>query len=166
MEINRDTVNQWLIEQRRSQTWLSEKCGVSKQAVSNWLRENNPQQISAVAQITIRSLMEEDEASAQSAPPHNLVLEFDSLEYETIENAALKQQVTVREWAKKTLNAAAEIDAETIEEIISIHHSVSNKKVADDLYADHPVSKGPTTYPKGNSRKKFLPEKTDTAEEA
>lgn len=114
MEITRETVNQWLTDERRSQSWLAEKCGVSDQAVSNWLRENNFRPISATAQITIRSLMEEDAASSQATPPHNLVLEFDDDHYKPIEKAALKAGETVREWAKRTLNETADLDSPTI----------------------------------------------------
>lgn len=114
MEITRDTVHQWLKKERRSQTWLAEKCGVTVQAVSNWLRENNFQPISAAAQITIRALMEEDAAASQATPPHSLVLEFDDEDYAVIEQAALQKPETVREWAKRTLNEAADADMREI----------------------------------------------------
>lgn len=55
--------------------------------------------------------MEEDAAALQAKPPHNLVLEFDDAEYAAIEQAALLKPETVREWAKRVLNEAAEIDA-------------------------------------------------------
>lgn len=110
MDITRETVNHWLETERRSQAWLADKCGVTDQAVSNWLRVTNPRPISAAAQITIRALMDEDFARNQAKPPHNLVLEFSDEEYTPIERAALQSSETVREWAKRTLNEASTID--------------------------------------------------------
>lgn len=112
MEITRDSVVQWLESIRYSQTWLADKCEVSKQAVSNWLREKNPQPISAAAKIKIRSLMDEHVASQKAKPPHNLVLEFLDAEYEPIEQIALRSGKTVREWAKMALNQAASLDVD------------------------------------------------------
>lgn len=110
MEITRDTVNQWLTDQRRNQSWLAEKCGVSDQAVSNWLRENNFRPISSSAQITIRSLIEEDAAASQSRALYNMVLEFSNDQYSAIEQAALVRPESVREWTKRTLNDAAGVN--------------------------------------------------------
>jgi hypothetical protein len=67
-------------------------------------------------QITIRKLMDEDNAAAQAKPPHTLVLEFDSKQYAPIEQAALRNSETVREWAKRTLNEATEADMKTVVE--------------------------------------------------
>lgn len=115
MEITRDTVNQWLENEHRSQSWLAEKCGVSVQAVSNWLRGNKYRPISAGAQITIRALMDEDAAKAKARPLQNLVLEFSDNEYKAIGKAALAAGELVPSWAKHILNAAAdEEDAEDI----------------------------------------------------
>lgn len=112
MEITRDTVLEWLAKYHRPRTWLAKKCGVSDQAVSNWLREKNHQPISAPAIIKIRSLMEEDAASSQAKVPHNLVLEFDDNEYAPVEKAALDQRMTIREWARTVLNEAAAMSDE------------------------------------------------------
>lgn len=114
MEINRETVNQWLEKYHRRPSWLAEKCSVTVQAVSNWLREKNPRQISAPAQITIHSLMEEDRLSELAKPPHVMVLEFDDDEYANIEKAALQTPETVRKWAVRKLNEAATIDVEAV----------------------------------------------------
>ena len=119
MEITRDTVIQWLEAERRSQTWLSKQLGVSVQAVSNWLREKNPQTISASAQITIRALMEEDAAKSAATPPHNLILEFTDEQYGPIEQAALASKETVREWAKRILNQASEMTCEEIDSLVA-----------------------------------------------
>ncbi|MGL6348251.1 MAG: hypothetical protein ACRC2U_00015, partial [Aeromonas sp.] len=110
MEINRDSVNQWLLTERRSQSWLAAKCEVSKQAVSNWLRENNSRSISASAQIVILRLMEEDRAAKAAKPPHSLVLEFEDADYEQIESAAVKAGKSIRQWSKDGLLGLAEID--------------------------------------------------------
>jgi len=67
-------------------------------------------------QITIRKLMDEDNAAAQAVPPHTLVLEFNSKQYTPIEQAALQNHETVREWAKRTLNEATEADMKTVVE--------------------------------------------------
>ena len=123
MKIIRDTVIKWLTEKNKSQSWLAEKCRVSDQAVSNWLRENNYRPISATAQITIRKLMDEDTAAAQATPPHTLVLEFNSKQYAPIEQAALQNHETVREWAKRTLNEATEADMKTVVEKRNGTHS-------------------------------------------
>jgi hypothetical protein len=123
MKIIRDTVIKWLTEKNKSQSWLAEKCRVSDQAVSNWLRENNYRPISATAQITIRKLMDEDTAAAQATPPHTLVLEFNSKQYAPIEQAALQNHETVREWAKRTLNDATEADMKTVVEKRNGTHS-------------------------------------------
>lgn len=107
MEVTRESVIEWLSKEHRSQSWLASQCDVSKQAVSNWLREKKPQAISAAAEIIIRQLMEEDAARDQAKPPHNLVLEFGDEEYEPVEKAALEHGMTIREWAKRILNEAA-----------------------------------------------------------
>lgn len=112
MKINRDTVISWLDRQRRSKSWLAEKCGVSKQAVSNWLNESN--EISKQGQIMIRALMEEDAAREQARPAHHLVLDFDDDEFDAIEQAALKKNETARQWAKRSLNEIAGQDAEAL----------------------------------------------------
>lgn len=111
MEITRETVNQWLEDNRRDRDWLAKKCDVGVAAVGHWLnKKGDARPIPAEHHITIRALMEEDAASAQSTPPHNLVLEFEGPDYDPIEQAALASGVTVREWAKRILNEAAEID--------------------------------------------------------
>lgn len=131
MEVTRESVNQWLAETRRSQTWLAEQCEVSKQAVSNWLREKNPQPISAEAKLKIMVLFEEDAAKAQARPQQNLVLEFTDEEFTAIENAAVRAGIGPREWARCALNEAAEADMEAL---------------AAEFKAT--PSRGPVTYPK------------------
>lgn len=108
--ITRESVLKWLDQTSRKQTWLAQQCGVSKQAVSNWLREKNPQSISASAALKIQRLMAEDEAKRQAAQPHNLVLEFNTLENRNIEEAARRRNETRTAWAKRTLNEIAEIE--------------------------------------------------------
>jgi hypothetical protein len=110
MDITRETVLKWLEDQRRSHTWLAEQCGKTIQAVSNWLREKNPQAISASAKITIAKLMAEDAAANEAKPPHSLVLEFNDDDYESIENAALRSNKSIRNWAKDTLVGIADVD--------------------------------------------------------
>jgi len=131
VEVTRESVNQWLAETRRSQTWLAEQCEVSKQAVSNWLREKNPQPISAEAKLKIMVLFEEDAAKAQARPQQNLVLEFTDEEFTAIENAAVRAGIGPREWARCALNEAAEADMEAL---------------AAEFKAT--PSRGPVTYPK------------------
>lgn len=114
MEITRDTVVEWLKKNHRSRAWLAKQCRVSDQAVSNWLREKNSQAISAAAEIKIRALMAEDEAKGEATPPQNLVLEFTDKEYTSIEQAALARGITIREWAKRLLNDASEMDVNEI----------------------------------------------------
>lgn len=114
MSIDRNTVNRWLDRQRRSQKWLAVQCSVTEQAVSNWLREKKPRPISATAQIIIRTLMEEDAAASQAGPSHHLVLEFADDQFEAIEQAALKNNETARQWAKRTLNDIAGQDAKAL----------------------------------------------------
>lgn len=110
MEITRSIVLEWLEQERRSQTWLAEQCGVSKQAVSNWLREKNPQAISAAAQLIITRLMAEDAAKSDAKPLQNLVLEFEDAQFEKLEKAALANRQTVRDWSKEILNGIASMD--------------------------------------------------------
>lgn len=107
MEVTRETVLAWLETTRRSQTWLADQCGVSKQAVSNWLREKNPQPISAAAQISIWKLMEADQATPAEKPAQNLVLEFTDEEFATIGRAALASNELVPQYAKRVLNEIA-----------------------------------------------------------
>jgi hypothetical protein len=111
MEVTRESVMEWLSNHHHSQTWLAKQCGVTKQAASNWLRDKNPQAISAAAELKIRALMAEDAIKSQAKPPHNLVLEFSDADYGLIEQAALKGNTTVREWARETLNEAADLEA-------------------------------------------------------
>ena len=118
MEINRDTVLEWLTNERRSQSWLASQCEVSDQAVSNWLREKNARPISANAQIVIRSLMEEDAAKTQAKPLQNLVLEFSDEEYKAIGRAALMANQLVPDWTKAVLNSAANEDMEALAELV------------------------------------------------
>jgi transcriptional regulator with XRE-family HTH domain len=120
MEVTKETVLKWLSDSRRSQTWLAQQCEVSKQAVSNWLRDKNNQPISAAAELKIRALMTEDAAAAQSAPPHNLVLEFTDKEYEPIEQAALANRETVRDWAKRLLNEAAGLNVDAFAQAVKV----------------------------------------------
>ena len=104
MDINRQTVLQWLKNERRNQTWLAEQCEVSKQAVSNWLREKNPQAISSAATIKIHELMEADAAGSRPRPLQNLVLEFQDDEFAAIGRAALATNELIPVWAKRVLN--------------------------------------------------------------
>lgn len=113
MDITRETVNDWLDSHSRGREWLADRCNVGLSAVGNWLnKKGEARPIPAEHQITISKLMAEDEAAAQSRPPHNLVLEFTNEQYEPIELAALREKMTVREWSKHVLNEAAEMDAE------------------------------------------------------
>lgn len=75
--------------------------------------------------------MEEDAAKSAAKPPHNLVLEFDDAQYGPIEQAALASNETVREWAKRTLNDAANIDV---------------REFAADLIPLDRVAEDPTPY--------------------
>jgi hypothetical protein len=99
--------------------------------VSNWLREKNPQPISAEAKLKIMVLFEEDAAKAQARPQQNLVLEFTDEEFTAIENAAVRAGIGPREWARCALNEAAEADMEAL---------------AAEFKAT--PSRGPVTYPK------------------
>lgn len=119
MEITREAVLQWMVQERRSNTWLADQCGVTKQAVSNWLSEGSPRPISSSAQIIIRRLMEMDAAASEAKPPHTLVIEFEDDDYSAIENAALQSQQTIRDWAKDTLLTIAEVDPDKFAQFIS-----------------------------------------------
>jgi SOS-response transcriptional repressor LexA len=113
MDITRDSVNDWLVANRRDRDWLAEKCGVGTAAVGHWLnKKGEARPIPAEHQITIRRLMDEDAAKEQAKPLQNLVLEFDDAEYSPIERAALKEGKTVREWSKDILNGAATLNVE------------------------------------------------------
>ena len=112
MDITKEVVNKWLETERRSQTWLAEQCGVTVQNASNWLADGSNREIPVKHQITIAALMAEDAAASEAKPPHNLVLEFLDEEYSCIENKALSELKTIREWAKDML---LEIANENIE---------------------------------------------------
>jgi SOS-response transcriptional repressor LexA len=115
MDINRETVNEWLAANRRGREWLAERCRVGVAAAGHWLnKKGEARPIPAEHQITIRRLMEEDAANAQAAPLHNLVLEFDDAAYGSIEAAALRSGVTIRQWASQTLNDAGKMDVNDI----------------------------------------------------
>lgn len=112
MKVDRETVNQWLEEHRRDRQWLADQCDVGVAAVGHWLNmKGTARPIPAQHQLTIRRLMEEDEAAKQAPPLQNLVLEFEPEEYAAIERAALADPPeSIREWAKRILNEAAELD--------------------------------------------------------
>lgn len=117
MDINRETVNQWLDSgpAERDRQWLADKCGVKVSAVGNWLnKKGEARPIPIEHQVTIRKLMDEDAAKAETKPPHNLVLEFDDRDYAEIEQAALHEGLTIREWAKRRLNELADLDVEPL----------------------------------------------------
>lgn len=114
MEITRELVLEWLEKERLPQKWLASELGVTDQAASNWLREKNPRPIPGEHQIKIRSLIEESASKSAVKPPHSLVLEFDDADYGDIEQAALREGITIREWAKQKLNELADLDVEEL----------------------------------------------------
>ena len=117
MKITREAVNQWLGTNNRGREWLANRCNTSLSNVGMWLnKKGDGRPIPPEHQITIRKLMDEDNAAALAAPPHTLVLEFNSKQYAPIEQAALQNHETVREWAKRTLNEATEADMKTVVE--------------------------------------------------
>lgn len=115
MEISRETVNEWLDQHRRTREWLAEQCSVGIAAVGHWLnKKGEAVPIPSRHQITISKLMDEDAAKEAARPLQNLILEFTDAQYSPIEKAALAARLTVREWARQTLNDAAAEDMEAL----------------------------------------------------
>lgn len=113
MDINRETVNEWLERNRRSREWLAEKCDTSLSNIGMWLnKKGTPREIPGDHKITIHRLMQEDAAKESAKPLQNLILEFTDAQYGPIEQAALAKRQTVREWSKDMLNGAATLDVE------------------------------------------------------
>ncbi|HEX7261883.1 MAG TPA: S24 family peptidase [Luteolibacter sp.] len=135
MDITRETVNEWLeAHPGRGREWLAEQCGVGVAAIGHWLnKKGDARPIPAEHQITIRKLMEEDAAASQAKPPHTLVLEFDDSEYAAVEKAALKTPETIREWAKRLLNEAADLDVAAFTTQI-LHPELAPAEHWPDLY--------------------------------
>lgn len=143
MELTREDVNHWLEENRRGREWLAERCDVGVAAVGHWLnKKGEAVPIPAKHQMTIRRLMEEDEARKQSTPAQNLILEFTDAEFTALEQAALHspRPMTVREWAKKALNEAAHEDME------SIAAAILKREADEDKYGALKVAEPPPTY--------------------
>lgn len=111
MELTREAVLEWLERTRRSRKWLQEQCEVSKQAVSNWLREKNPQSISAAAQIKIAELMSAD-SEAEKELLDIINIEISPEKFDTWNKAALDEGLIIRDWAIKSLDELARVEFE------------------------------------------------------
>lgn len=133
MKATRETVLKWLESKGHKRSWLAESCEVSKQAVSNWLREKNPQAISANAQLKIRQLMELDEKESKENPSNQLVMNFDSDEFERIELMAHKCGQPLRKWAESVLNSASKM---SIKDILTL---IGEKPVAKESVRTVPM---------------------------
>lgn len=140
MDITRETVLEWLTSERRSQTWLAEQCDKTVQAVSNWLREKNPQPISASAKLIIARLMQEDEAMKKIAP-QNLVLEFSQEDFDAICRAAQNHRQLPREWAQHQLSEIAHLDVEAIGAMLKFSPMVAEDPAiyGTQKYAAHEI---------------------------
>lgn len=101
-QITRQSIRRWLLETGHSQKWLAESLNVSSQAVSNWLRPKNPQNISSRAANAIYALMETDRAKSDfgAKMPLQIVLDFSEEEFSILEQEALDKKQTLRDWAK------------------------------------------------------------------
>jgi hypothetical protein len=144
MEITRETVTEWLEENRRGREWLAEKCNLGIAAVGHWLnKKGEARPIPAEHQITIRALMEEDAAKKQAKPPHSIILEFNDEDYSAIEWAALEDKKSIREWAKIQLNQAANADMVKLAAEYTAKAAAEGKihKVLPDLPQEQPDSR-------------------------
>lgn len=132
MQVTKETVLEWLNEQRRGQGWLAEQCGVTVQAVSNWLRDKNSRSISSSAQLVIGRLMREDQAMNQPAS-QNLVLQFSQEVFDSICLAAQKSHQLPREWAQDQLCEISKVDVESVAKAIKYSmQEFPQSKVAED----------------------------------
>jgi hypothetical protein len=129
MNVDRESILQWIEDERRDREWLAEKCGVGLSAVGNWLGQSNPRPIPSKAVLIIRSLMEVDLArrAASSKTPQNLVLEFTDEEFSKLENAASLAGSPLRQLCKDSLDTAAEMD---IAKIAEKYQSEGNSRTA------------------------------------
>jgi len=120
MDITRDAVEEWLLKHHRDRKWLADRCGVTEVNVGHWMnKKGKARPIPAEHQITIRKLMDEDAAREEVKPLHNLVLEFEDVDYEPVEKAAVRNGVSIREWAKRILNEAATMTDEEFFRVVT-----------------------------------------------
>lgn len=120
MNIDRTTVNQWLADHRRTREWLADHCEVGVRAVGNWLNmKGEARPIPAQHQLTIRRLMEEDQAAAEAKPLQNLVLEFEKADFDQLQAAARKKNEYVTDWAKRTLNEMAKYEVAELHSLVA-----------------------------------------------
>lgn len=103
--MNSDSVKKWLEKHHRDRNWLAAKVGTKKRTVDNWL--SSPRGIPSRAELIIERLMHADALLEKKDPPQNLVLEFDSEEWELINEAALRAGMRTRKWAEDTLRKVA-----------------------------------------------------------
>lgn len=137
MDITLDTVTQWLAEERRGREWLAERCGVGVTAVGHWMnKKGDARPIPSEHKITIRALMEEDEAKKKARPLQNLALEFSDADFEDIGRAALAKGELVTVWVKNALN---EMAAKDLAEIIGDVETSTKVTPLASSEADQPV---------------------------
>jgi hypothetical protein len=102
--MTKDRIREWLAAQRHSRQWLAEKCGVVPKTVNNWLSSDRtipPKAVRIIESLIEADRVKEFEGNAQA----RLVLEFTPEEFEEICEAALKEQMTVQNWAVSKLRA-------------------------------------------------------------
>ena len=86
MNINKETVLEWLKTRGRSREWLSERCGAEMGTVNSWFSTRG---FSDAAVAAIRLLMELDDQSAANALADPGMIQFTLSEFERIERARL-----------------------------------------------------------------------------
>lgn len=141
MELTRQIVEDWLLDNNRDRQWLADKCKVGITAVGNWLNKKNPRPIPAKAIVIIQQLMAADNKIREEANivRQNLVLEFEDEVFSSLENKALEAQQTVRQWASETLKNAALLDeviAKFTPEIIHYDYPLVHLAAGSPITAD------------------------------
>lgn len=104
-------VKKWLKDFNHSRTWLAKECNAAPQTINNWLSTSRG--IPNRAKILIERLMEADylRKTNQNTVTQTLTLEFNSRDFDMIEQAARLNQMKIRNWATQTLREIATRDA-------------------------------------------------------
>ena len=109
--MEKEQIRRWLVRENHTRQWLAQKCGVAVKTLNNWL--GSERAVPQKALRVIEKLMEDDKASDREAKPR-LVLEFTKDEFEMIGATALKEGMTITQWAESKLRLLCDCDLEQV----------------------------------------------------
>lgn len=135
--MNEENIKQWLKEFNHSREWLAKELDVAKKTVNNWLGSERP--VPDKAKILIERLMEADrlrDAHGKQVT-HSLTLEFNSADFDAIEDAAHCANKKIRTWATDTLR---DIATRPVEEI---HEEIKKQNLLEAAEDQAPYGKKP-----------------------